>query len=75
MKGVIYMAMWKFRGCPRCGGDVFLDMDMEDFYEQCLQCSYRHELKSTAEFQERDAKEEKSLVLAGVQRVNKRAVH
>ncbi|MFC2014071.1 hypothetical protein ACFLU8_04260 [Chloroflexota bacterium] len=45
------MANWKFKGCPRCGGDMFLDKDMNNWYEQCLQCSYRHELKDIAEFQ------------------------
>ena len=57
------MATWKFKGCPKCGGDVFLDRDLEDWYEQCLQCSYRHEMKSIAEFQKAAEREEK-LVLA-----------
>ncbi len=61
------MATWKFKGCPKCGGDVFLDRDMEDWYEQCLQCSYRHEMKSIAEFQEAAEREEK-LVLARIPR-------
>ena len=69
------MAIWKFKGCPRCEGDVFLDRDMESWYEQCLQCSYRHELKSIAEFKEQLAQEEKELALAGETRVNKRSVH
>ena len=75
MKGVMYMAMWKFKGCPRCGGDVFLDRDMENWYEQCLQCSYRHELKSIAEFQDQSAPKGKELAMAGGTLVNKRSVH
>ena len=34
--------MWKFKKCPRCMGDVFLDRDFEGgWYEQCLQCGHR----------------------------------
>ena len=39
------MAKWKVKGCPRCGGDMFIDRDLDSWYEQCLQCSYRVELK------------------------------
>ncbi len=46
------MVMWKVRGCPRCGGDIFVDRDLNGWYEQCLQCSYQHELKHLAEFKE-----------------------
>ena len=38
--------MWKLKGCPRCGGDVFLDRDLSNWSEQCIQCGYMHELKS-----------------------------
>ncbi len=24
--------------CPKCGGNVYLDNDVEGWYEQCLQC-------------------------------------
>ncbi len=51
-EGVIFMAMWKLKSCPRCRGDVFIDMDMDGWYEQCLQCSYKRELKKLAEFKE-----------------------
>lgn len=39
------MARWKVKACPRCHGDMFLDRDLDAWYEQCLQCSYRVELK------------------------------
>jgi ribosomal protein S27AE len=39
------MVSWKFKKCPRCGGDLFMDSDMDGWYEQCLQCSYRHDLQ------------------------------
>jgi len=42
--------MWKLKGCNRCGGDVFLDRDEYGcWYEECLQCGHRRELKSIVE--------------------------
>jgi ribosomal protein S27AE len=35
--------------CPRCGGAMFIDDDVDGWYEQCINCSYRHELKETEE--------------------------
>jgi len=58
------MAMWKFKGCPRCRGDMFLERDQDMWYEECLQCSYRHELKSMSEFQVQPAQRESELALA-----------
>jgi len=29
----------KFKGCKRCGGDLFLERDSEGIYVSCLQCS------------------------------------
>ncbi|MBI2329500.1 MAG: hypothetical protein HYU85_07725 [Chloroflexi bacterium] len=47
------MPKWKLKSCPRCRGDIFIDRDLEGWwYEQCLQCSYRSELKNLAEFKE-----------------------
>jgi predicted nucleic acid-binding Zn-ribbon protein len=28
----------KFKGCKRCGGDLFLERDSEEIYISCLQC-------------------------------------
>ncbi len=51
---------WKLKGCPRCHGDVFIDRDMENnWYEQCLQCSYRRELKNLHEFKEQSSRKQK----------------
>lgn len=44
------MVTWKIKSCRRCGGDTFIDSDMYGWYEQCLQCSYRFDLKSLDEF-------------------------
>ena len=43
------MSMWKTKKCPRCRGDVFLSRDMDGWYEQCVQCSYRQDLRPVAE--------------------------
>ena len=59
------MPRWRIRGCPRCGGDIFIDRDLNGWHEQCLQCSYRHELKDLAEFKEPPAKTEKEPTRAG----------
>ena len=34
------MVLWKAKGCPKCGGDVFLDIDGETWFDHCLQCGY-----------------------------------
>jgi len=44
------MVTWKLKGCPRCMGDLFVSQDMDGWYEQCLQCSFRRELKELDEF-------------------------
>ena len=46
------MVEWKLKSCPRCGGDVFIARDLDGWCEQCLQCSYRSELKTLAKFKE-----------------------
>jgi len=38
---------WVLRGCPRCGGDAFIDRDEEGWYQSCLQCGNRRELEPT----------------------------
>jgi hypothetical protein len=39
--------MWKYKGCPRCQGDIFIDEDIDECYEKCLQCGYERELAGT----------------------------
>jgi len=43
------MVMWKFRSCPRCGGDIFIERESDDWYEQCLQCGYLHDITCRVE--------------------------
>jgi hypothetical protein len=39
------MINWELKACSRCGGDVFVDRDADGWFEQCLQCSHRKELR------------------------------
>lgn len=43
----------KFKGCKRCGGDLFLERDSEEVYISCLQCG--------AVYMRRDKEERKNL--------------
>jgi len=58
-------AMWRFKACPKCGGDIFVDDDMNGWYEQCLQCGYTHDLKSRMEINELPPVRARELVLTG----------
>ena len=56
------MVMWKFKSCPRCGGDIFVDSDQHSWYEQCLQCGYLRDMPNTVEtYQYREKKERELL--------------
>jgi hypothetical protein len=37
-------AMWKYKGCPHCHGDVFIEEDVDNSYLKCLQCGYEKAL-------------------------------
>jgi len=41
------MVSWKLKGCPRCDGDMFIDRDLYGWIEQCIQCGYARDLRST----------------------------
>jgi ribosomal protein L37AE/L43A len=34
------MPRWKLKDCPRCGGDIFMDIDENGWLGHCLQCGY-----------------------------------
>lgn len=42
------MGKWIKNGCPKCGGSMFIDNDMDGWYEQCINCSFRQELKESS---------------------------
>jgi DNA-directed RNA polymerase subunit M/transcription elongation factor TFIIS len=62
--------MWRFKGCPKCGGDLFVDYDINGWYEECLQCGYLHDLRTILEVREQKAEksgQKRELALAGHQ--------
>ena len=62
---------WRLKSCDRCGGDTFIDSDMDGWYEQCLQCGYMGDLKDITEFKKQPAEKEKEPVHSGRrQRIN-----
>ncbi len=40
------MVIWKLKSCPKCGGDLYIDRDIDGWFSQCLQCSHWRELGS-----------------------------
>ena len=51
-----------FKSCPRCQGNVIIDRDYYGWYEQCLQCGYLCDLKSTVEVRQKQVKAVKEVV-------------
>ena len=41
--------MIKFKGCPRCGGDLLLADDVFGKYLSCLQCGFLRDLAQRPE--------------------------
>jgi ribosomal protein S27AE len=63
--------MWRFKSCPKCGGDVFIDRDWNGWYEQCLQCGYIHDMETLVEVKDQPRVQhmkKREPVLAGHQR-------
>jgi len=46
------MNRWRLKSCPRCGGDLLIERDLDFWYEQCLQCSHKTELKPVHEYKD-----------------------
>ena len=45
----IVMGKWQENRCPRCGGRLFVGNDEDGWYEACINCSCRNELKVAVE--------------------------
>ena len=41
--------MIKFKGCPRCGGDLYLAEDMFGKYLSCFQCGFHRDVMEKPE--------------------------
>lgn len=53
--------MWKFKSCPKCEGDLYIDWDMDGTFVQCLQCGYLADLASVLKGNKEEIKKEKRL--------------
>ncbi len=42
------MVIWKLKACPRCGGDTYIDRDLDQLIQHCLMCGFSRELGPTA---------------------------
>ena len=49
------MVVWRFKSCQRCGGDTFIDRELNHWYEHCLQCGYLRDLESVVELGQQPA--------------------
>ena len=36
----------RLKGCPRCKGDLVVEVDQWGWYEECIQCGYLHDLQN-----------------------------
>jgi predicted nucleic acid-binding Zn-ribbon protein len=52
VRAVTRMAKRKLRKCPQCGGNMFLYTDLDNWYAECVECSYRHDLMTVADAEE-----------------------
>ena len=50
--------MWKFKSCPKCSGDLFVDCDTNGWYVECLQCGYLSDLDSMRKIKNESVKKE-----------------
>lgn len=39
--------MWKIKECPKCRGDMFVDIDEDGMFNHCLQCGYVGNIESS----------------------------
>jgi ribosomal protein S27AE len=37
------------RRCPRCGGNIFMEKDYDDWQMNCIQCGYTRDLDIMSE--------------------------
>jgi uncharacterized protein (DUF983 family) len=59
---VIDLEMPKSRQCPKCGGKMFFYTDLESWYAECVECSYRYNLMDIAGDGEASSQSEKDSI-------------
>jgi DNA-directed RNA polymerase subunit M/transcription elongation factor TFIIS len=57
--------MWRFKSCPKCEGDLFIDSDANGWYVQCLQCGYLSDLDSMLKAKRETSQKEEKLAKTG----------
>jgi len=57
--------MWRFKSCPKCSGDLFIDWDTDGWYVQCLQCGYLYDQDNTRKAKRETAPKEGKLAKTG----------
>ncbi|MBI2830372.1 MAG: hypothetical protein HYX81_04345 [Chloroflexi bacterium] len=40
--------MFRFKGCPRCHGDLLVDRDEFGWYEECIQCGFTRDMRTVS---------------------------
>ena len=59
------MNRWKLKSCPRCSGDLLIELCEYGWYEGCLQCGYEHYLQNIAKLEEQESKTDKQPTSVG----------
>lgn len=57
--------MWKFKSCPKCYGDLYVDWDMNGWFVECLQCGYMSDLDTLLKAKKEHVGKEAKLAHAG----------
>ena len=40
------MAIWKSKSSPRCAGDIFVQRELDGWYEECPACGYTRDISN-----------------------------
>lgn len=60
--------MIKFKGCPKCRGDLYLATDIYGRYFNCLQCGFTRDLPAVADNARASRVAEGEPALSGLER-------
>ena len=60
--------MWRLKSCPKCNGDIFVDKDIDGWYERCLQCGYNQDLETIVEVKEQPTVRKREPATAGARK-------
>jgi hypothetical protein len=50
------MNKWRYKNCPRCRCDIFLEKDEYGWNEDCLQCGFVQKLETLEEFEQKETR-------------------